>query len=145
MPCRYGHIGHAVDHDGRGFLTALRIEIERPRRLELRDVVDLDLIQTRITLGQLVATMGQPVLRFAVGTGQACIVDLSHRCSAGGRRSRVSGTTAGQQGQSQQGESGFVHAYCALGQVSLNCIITECRLRGLRPVKRSTWSVITLK
>ena len=56
-----GHIEHAIDHQRRGFLTAVGVEVGVPGQPQLRDIGGVDLRQRTVALLVLSATHRQPL------------------------------------------------------------------------------------
>ncbi len=73
---RAGGIQHAVDDQRRGFLAAMRVEVDEPREAELLDVAGVDLRERREALLRVRAPVREPVAGILVGLDDARRIDL---------------------------------------------------------------------
>ena len=72
-------IHDTVDNNGRGFLAAVSVKIERPGQAEPADVLVIDLIERTEALLAISAAVGHPVAGLVVGVDDARSVNAGRR------------------------------------------------------------------
>src|SRR4030095_15423037 len=70
---RLRQVHHTVDNERRRLDDAGPLDLIRPRELERRDVLRVDLIERRVAMGLVRTGVGQPVLRIALRLQEAFV------------------------------------------------------------------------